>query len=191
MRRVYRYPALLALLLLTSALWVGAAAAHGVVLVRSEPAADSTVDSPPEQVRAWFNEELDVNGSTLQVFDAEGQQVDNGDGGVDLYDPEHASMVVTLPPQLTNGHYIVRWYAVVAEDGDTAAGEFSFSIALPAQRGEQVAAPQPSVRVRPLVCGGVTLSWVVIVSVVILLLAASVGFHRRLKSGRESNLRQE
>lgn len=190
MKRIYILPVRMVLVLLATALWVAIVSAHGVVLVRSEPAAGSTVESPPEQVRAWFNEELDTDGSTLQVLDAEGRQVDNGDGGVDLYDPEHASMVVTLPPQLPAGDYTVRWYAVVAEDGDTAEGEFSFSIAASAQRGEQAAAPQPSVRVAPPRSSGLTLGWAAVVAVIVLLLIIGIGFHRRLQVGGKASPRQ-
>lgn len=80
----------------------------------------------PAQVTAWFSEELITGQSTLQVFDAAGRQVDKGEGGVDLNDPDHASMIVKLPA-LPDGAYMVRWQ-VVLEDGDTTDGEFTFSV---------------------------------------------------------------
>jgi hypothetical protein len=64
--------------------------------------------------------------SKLQVFDASGAQVDQGDGGVDLNDPAHASMVVLLPA-LGEGAYKVRWQVVLL-DGDPTTGEFSFYV---------------------------------------------------------------
>jgi hypothetical protein len=61
------------------------------------------------------------------VFDDQERRVDKGDGGVDLNDPEHASMRVSLP-DLSDGPYIVRW-EVVLLDGDAASGEIKFNIA--------------------------------------------------------------
>jgi hypothetical protein len=84
------------------------------------------VAQPPSEIRAWFGEEMKTGVSTLQVFTAEGQRVDNGDGGVDLNDPEHASMVVTLPP-LPEGEYLVRWYVVLLDD-DASESTFNFFV---------------------------------------------------------------
>ena len=64
--------------------------------------------------------------STLQVFNADNQRVDNGDGGVDLNDPDHASLVVTVPP-LPEGEYRVRWYGVLL-DGDASESSFNFFV---------------------------------------------------------------
>jgi len=103
-----------------------AAYAHSS-LVRSEPADGEILAQSPARVSAWFNEELDSQQSILQVFDAHGAQVDNGDGGVDLNDLDHLSMFVTLPP-LPEGSYRVYWKAVSAEDGDETAGDFLFGV---------------------------------------------------------------
>ena len=112
--------------MLSSAILVSA---HGVEVVKSDPMAGAVLDQPPVQVKVWFNEELQTSDSTLQVLNTEGIKVDRGNGGVDLDDPDHASMkvdVTTLPV----GAYIVKWH-VNLTDGDASDGEFSFTIGQP------------------------------------------------------------
>ena len=72
---------------------------------------------------------MNTTDSDLQVFDVEGRQVDGGDGGVDLNDPEHASLTVTLP-SLAHGTYTVRWGAAVFEDDDIVEGQTSFTVGM-------------------------------------------------------------
>jgi len=117
----------LALTLLALVLLVVAATAHAL-LARSDPEDGAVLEQPPAQVTAWYSQELDTGRSTLQVFDVEGRQVDNGDGSVDLNDPDHASLLVSLPASLPDGTYLVHWAAVSAEDGDPTEGEFTFSV---------------------------------------------------------------
>jgi len=113
---------------LAALLWlVGGAAAHALLL-KSQPEAGATLVQSPLRVIAWFSQELDTSLSTLHVVNGDGQQVDNGDGGVDLNDPDHASLVVTLPMALPDGLYTVQWTATSAEDGDTTSGQFSFVV---------------------------------------------------------------
>jgi methionine-rich copper-binding protein CopC len=119
--------AALGLAFLTLALLVAAARAHSL-LIKSEPEDNAVLEQAPEQVVAWFSQELETRLSSMQVFDPEGNQVDSGDGSVDLNDPDHASMLVSLPESLPNGTYLIRWTAVSSEDGDTSEGEFSFSV---------------------------------------------------------------
>jgi methionine-rich copper-binding protein CopC len=120
-------------------LFTGVALAHAL-LVKSEPGNGAILAQPPAQVKAWFGQELDADFSTLQVFDAAGRQVDLGDGGVDLYDPDHASLVVSLPAALPNGPYRVRWSVVSVEDGDPTEGEFSFTVGQDDAGGGQTSA---------------------------------------------------
>lgn len=133
----------LALALLISAVLVVVATAHGL-LVRSDPEDGAVLEQSPAQVTAWYGEELDTSRSTLQVFDPGGRQVDNGDGGVDLNDPDHASMIVSLPVSLPDGTYLVHWAAVSAEDGDPTEGEFTFSVGEPGEEAGQNSASTTS-----------------------------------------------
>lgn len=103
------------------------AAAHAV-LIASDPRANEQCDKPPERVSVQYNHELDRDGSGVAVFDATGKRVDDGDGGVNLYDPDHASMGVDVSQPLAAGRYTVRWTAVSMEDGDATRGEFDFHV---------------------------------------------------------------
>ncbi len=115
---------------------VAIAAAHSDV-AESNPADGASLDKAPEQVSLTFTEELDTNGSSLAVFDQNGQQV--GTGGLDLNDLDHTRMVVSLPASLANGAYTVRWTAVSADDGDATNGEIHFSVGGAAPLGAQPA----------------------------------------------------
>jgi methionine-rich copper-binding protein CopC len=130
-----------------------AAGAHAL-LVKSEPPAGEPQAQAPSRITAWYSQELETRTSSMRVFDAEGRQVDEGDGGVDLDDPDHASMVVTLPEQLPPGTYAVRWMAVSAEDGDPTEGEFS--IAATSGEASSKTEPAPAAHLR---LGGFT--WIV------------------------------
>jgi hypothetical protein len=116
--------ALLAVLLAATA--VSFVSAHAVTLLRSDPANGSILAQSPAEIHAWFGEEMKTGVSTLQVFSAAGQRMDKGDGGVDLNDPDHASMIVPLPP-LPEGEYLVRWYVVLL-DGDASESSFNFFV---------------------------------------------------------------
>ncbi len=116
------------LLALLASLFVVAGATAHALLLKSEPETGAVLAQPPQRVIAWFSQELDTGFSTLLLLDAQGRQVDNGDGGVDLNDPDHASLIVTLPPSLPPGVYTAHWTAVSAEDGDTTEGEFTFNV---------------------------------------------------------------
>ncbi|RMG90431.1 MAG: copper resistance protein CopC [Chloroflexi bacterium] len=118
----------LVLLLLAQMIISPFAYAHSVKLLRSDPPDGAHLDSSPTVIRAWFNEELDAS-STMRVLDSTGGQVDNGDGGLDLTDPDHASMKVTVPV-LIDGVYTVSWRAVLV-DGDVTTGVFHFTVGTP------------------------------------------------------------
>jgi copper transport protein len=105
---------------------VTAVSAHDAAIVKSIPANGDVLAESPPQVKAWFEEELVSGESTMAVFSAQGEQVDNGDGGVDLNDPDHAIMIVTLP-SLPDGSYTVQWHAALL-DGDATDGAFAFAV---------------------------------------------------------------
>ncbi|MCI0519024.1 MAG: copper resistance protein CopC [Chloroflexi bacterium] len=154
----------LVLILLAALTGASRASAHNVILLRSEPAVGAALAAAPVEVRAWFNEEMQTGVSKIQVFDASGAQVDKGDGGVDLNDPDHASMVVSLPA-LGEGAYKVRWQVVLL-DGDPTTGEFSFYVgaagaaaatldaSAAAAAAQQAAAAQPPSSSNLLIWGG-------------------------------------
>jgi methionine-rich copper-binding protein CopC len=101
---------------------------------RSEPVSGSALDGSPFTLKAWFTQEL-TSRSTIRVIDANGVQVDLGDGHVDLDDPVRKLMTVSLPT-LPPGVYTVQFGADSAEDGHTYPGAFAFGVGMEAPAGE-------------------------------------------------------
>jgi methionine-rich copper-binding protein CopC len=121
-----RYFAGIIILILFLAGLATAVSAHDAAIIKSVPANGDVLAQSPSEVMAWFAEELISGESTMRVFSTLGVQVDNGDGGVNLNDPDHASMIVTLPP-LSDGSYTVQWHATLL-DGDATDGAFAFAV---------------------------------------------------------------
>jgi methionine-rich copper-binding protein CopC len=101
----------------------GTALAHPRVL-RATPAVGGTVAAAPSEVTIRFNEKLEPAFSSVVVRDAEGKQVDNGDGALDKKDRQ--LMRASLQP-LTPGVYKVEWHAV-GTDTHKVDGDFTFTV---------------------------------------------------------------
>lgn len=99
--------------------------AHRAAVIHATPQPGATLMQPPAQVSLVFAEELQSAGSRVRVFNARGEPM-NQVGGLDLTDPDHASLVAPLAP-LTHGLYTVCWEARLL-DGDLSAGEFTFQV---------------------------------------------------------------
>ena len=95
---------------------------------RSVPAADEVVLQAPQQVQVWFTQELfrREGKNSLEVYSPDQQRIDLDDAAID--DDDRKLMTVSLPPDLANGVYIVRWRTLSADDGDDANGEFQFTV---------------------------------------------------------------
>jgi hypothetical protein len=72
-----------------------------------------------------FGEELKPDGSNIRVFDATGVEVSTGKATVDPNDLKKMSV-----DMLGTGseEYVVLWNSVSADDGDPAAGSFTFDV---------------------------------------------------------------
>ncbi|MFP4323985.1 MAG: copper resistance CopC/CopD family protein, partial [Anaerolineales bacterium] len=90
------------------------AQAHGYI-VRSTPSDRAVLTRAPNQVQVWFSEGLESEFSTIEVYNQQGAQIDNGDGGVDPRNS--AKLVVGLPSNLPQGAYLVRMRPVFTSDG--------------------------------------------------------------------------
>jgi copper resistance protein C len=100
--------------------------AHAI-LVKSQPAADSTIAESPKQVDAWFNDKVGSEYKALAVINSAGKRVDNKDAAQETFDPSHLYTTVTdLPPDT----YTVR-YRVVSMDTHIVTGKFKFTIKKP------------------------------------------------------------
>jgi methionine-rich copper-binding protein CopC len=81
--------ACLAIAALLGLLGSQAAAAHAFP-EQTEPRVGAVIDSVPNQVRIWFDADLEPAFSTLRVLDAQGRQVNRDPGQVSA---EHARLL--------------------------------------------------------------------------------------------------
>src|SRR5690349_20640939 len=94
---------LIIFILLYSASAVTPVFAHALLL-RSNPAANATLEQPPVQVELFFSEALEEKLSSIRVFDSNNLAVDAGDVRVDSSDPTR--MTVSLH-RLSDGVFTV------------------------------------------------------------------------------------
>lgn len=151
MLRIRSFNLALLLTLLLALLRPGLVAAH-LDLERSEPTDGTILDTPPQVVRLWFNEELDAFESTVAIFDAADRQVDLGDAQISLED--RTFLQVSLPTDLPPGAYRVRWTAVDDADGHPVEGELTFTVAgTPAPPSTDSATTGPAIVVLVIMVG--------------------------------------
>jgi methionine-rich copper-binding protein CopC len=116
---------------------------------RANPPINGSVAAAPAILEIWFGEEAESEGTAISVFNSECARVDLGDTAIDLYDPEHKHVTVTLKPNLPDGTYTVQWQSVSAEDGDEASGSYTFTVSSSAT---PMASPSASPSASPTAC---------------------------------------
>ena len=122
------------------------AAAH-TELESSTPAAGDNVDTEPTEVTLTFSEELDPDGSSFTVVDADGHEVGSGDVDLTVADRNVMAGDVTITDA---GIYTVE-YTVVGDDGHAVRGTVSFgynadeAIPEPTEEAPNTALPRPGV----------------------------------------------
>src|SRR5256885_5720251 len=102
----------------------GPAAAHAVLL-RTDPSPQTTVKTPPAEVRLVFSEAVEVAFGAVRVFDVDGKRVDKGQ-----IRTENGRREVVVPAALPGGTYTVTW-RVVSADGHPVHGGFQFYVGAP------------------------------------------------------------
>ncbi|HET7640213.1 MAG TPA: copper resistance protein CopC, partial [Ktedonobacteraceae bacterium] len=118
----------LPLALCLSFLLPATASAHAILL-RSDPAQDTVLNTPPPQVRMWFSEDLNPAFSTAVVVNATNQRVDKQDAHVSPGDSKE--MDVSLNSNLAPSVYVVIYRTDSADDGHILRGSFIFTVARP------------------------------------------------------------
>ena len=93
-------------------------------LDHAEPKVGSTVSNSPAEIKIWFTQNLEPAFSTLEVRDAQGQEVDKKDAHLD--DKDRSLFLISLPP-LSAGTYTVIWHAVSVDTHKTQ-GRFEFTV---------------------------------------------------------------
>lgn len=112
----------LALVLLLSA-WPLAGLAH-THLDRAEPAEDAVLESAPGAVKLSFSSRIEPKYSRIEVTDAEGKTVHEGEVSAS---ENRRELSVDLADGLAPGTYQVHWN-VIARDGHRVRGDYSFSV---------------------------------------------------------------
>lgn len=146
-RRAGRLGLVAALVCLAALVWAGPARAHAQLL-RSEPAEGARLQSPPEEIRLWFNEPISAAYLSARLLDVNGRPVEPLSFRREASDP--TLLVVQLPP-LAEGLYSVSWRVLSEADGHFTQGLLVFGVGegvWPDAAGESPPpAPLPAVEV--------------------------------------------
>jgi methionine-rich copper-binding protein CopC len=93
-------------------------------LDRAEPRVGSVVAQAPTSVKIWFTQEPEHAFSKIEVFDAQGKEIDKADTHTDPADK--TALIVSLP-DLAPGTYRVAWH-VLSIDTHRTQGEYKFTV---------------------------------------------------------------
>ena len=93
-------------------------------LDHADPRVGSTVTGSPSVVKIWFTQELEGAFSKIQVFDAQGTEIDKKNVAVDSTDK---SLMTVSVPTLAAGTYKVKWNAISVDTHHTT-GTFTFTV---------------------------------------------------------------
>jgi methionine-rich copper-binding protein CopC len=99
-------------------------------LVRSNPKDKARLTEPPKTIEFWFDERLENEFNTVEVFDAKAKGANRKNlaikkAKIDSADQTH--LILALDP-LPPGDYVAE-YRVLSRDSHTAPGRVSFSVA--------------------------------------------------------------
>ena len=105
-------------------------------LLRSSPAANATLATPPTHLNLWFSERPEVAFSKITLADSAGTAVSLGA----LYATDSMGVAAPIIGTLAPGKYKLAWRTAAA-DGHPTNGSFSFTISK--QRADSAAAQAP------------------------------------------------
>ncbi|WP_434739603.1 FixH family protein [Micromonospora sp. SH-82] len=112
------------LLGLLAALIPAAPAAAHAVLLGTDPTDGAVLATTPEQVTLTFNEPVSVRPGGVRLLDAAGTEVSADARSVDT------TVVLSVPPDLAEGTYIVT-FRVISADSHPVSGGLSFAVGAP------------------------------------------------------------
>ena len=110
--------------------------AHAI-LVRSDPARDSTLAASPAQIHMWFSENLNPQFTTAYVVNAASNAANVGNdikthldqGNARISSTDSKEMDLSLKPNLPSAVYVVVYRTQSADDGHILHGSFVFTVA--------------------------------------------------------------
>jgi methionine-rich copper-binding protein CopC len=111
------------LLVVLALVWAEGIFAHAI-LVKSSPAKEAALKTPPNRVDLWFDAPVGPKYTALAVVNSKGERVDNRDGELEAFDKSHLSATLQ---KLTPGRYGIR-YRVQSEDGHIVTGKLFFEV---------------------------------------------------------------
>lgn len=123
-KQTFRIALVLLVVLVATAVTALPSYSHASVL-RSDPADNAVLDTPPEQVRIWFTEPVAVDFSTFRMIDIQGQTVKLE--GIQA-DPDDHKIITLLLPELASGVYSIHWNVLSEADGHDTQGVLAFGI---------------------------------------------------------------
>ncbi|WBB53526.1 FixH family protein [Verrucosispora sp. WMMD573] len=129
--------ALAALLGLLAAVAPAAPAAAHAVLVGTDPADGAVLTTVPAEVTLTFNEPVTVRSGGVRLLDAAGDELSTDSRSVDT------TVVLTVPPDLADGTYIVA-FRVISADSHPVSGGFSFAVGAPSSATVAVPESRPT-----------------------------------------------
>jgi methionine-rich copper-binding protein CopC len=95
-------------------------------LVRSQPAANTAVQTSPSELRLWFSEAPEPRFSQIRVLDQNGT-LTNAVGALRI-DASDSQLLIAPLERLTEGIYTVSWRVLSSVDGHVTAGSFAFVV---------------------------------------------------------------
>lgn len=147
MRRIYLLIALVTLAMFSHPT---PAFAHANLL-RSNPAANASLEQAPSEIRLWFSEALEGSFSRFTLRDSQGAVIHTPASQVDAHDTTQLWMELSATT-LAEGVYTVVW-RVLSVDGHSTEGSFSFGVGVlvpinPNQNTLDETIPMPSAAIR-------------------------------------------
>ena len=91
----------------------------------TQPEADAAVSESPAEIRLFYSEPPQMEGTSIRLADADGELVPTTEAAADADDPKEVFIVPDQP--LTPGTYTVHW-RTIAQDGHAQRGDFSFQV---------------------------------------------------------------
>jgi methionine-rich copper-binding protein CopC len=92
-------------------------------LEKTQPADGATVSVSPPQIQLWFDEEVDVKVSKIEVTGPSGKVAV---GPTRLMGPK--ALVAKVTAAMADAAYTVRWQTAAADDGHVSKGAFKFIV---------------------------------------------------------------
>jgi putative copper export protein/methionine-rich copper-binding protein CopC len=109
-------------------------------LVRSSPAVDGRVTTPPAAVSLWFSERPELRFTTIRLLDSAGVAVSVG--AIAAVSGDSMGVEVPVTGAMTPGRYSVVWRTAAA-DGHATSGKFFFVVTAAAATPSSPASTSP------------------------------------------------